>query len=154
MIENPAVFAAASLWHMACNFQGEKLNLISAMSLPKAGSSERQRRGEHMISLTGRAVEAVDRFITGANKPIVGLRIQVEGGGCSGFKYIMRLEESSAANDQQLDCGGVTVLIDENSASMLEGVTVDFVEGLEGSGFKFENPNATKACGCGKSFSC
>lgn len=107
-----------------------------------------------MISLTGKAVEAVDRFISSASKPIAGLRIQVEGGGCSGFKYTMRLEENPGAADQLIDCGGVTLLVDENSAQMLDGVTVDFVENLEGSGFKFENPNATGTCGCGNSFTC
>lgn len=107
-----------------------------------------------MISLTGKAVEAVDRFITSSNKPIAGLRIQVEGGGCSGFKYTLRLEETSAANDQMVDCGGVILLIDQESAPMLENVTVDFIESMEGSGFKFENPNATASCHCGKSFSC
>lgn len=107
-----------------------------------------------MISLTGKAVEAVDRFISNANKPVVGLRISVEGGGCSGFKYKMRLEEQSAASDQLVDCGGVTVLIDEESAPKLNNVTVDYVESVEGSGFKFENPNASAECSCGKSFAC
>jgi len=105
-----------------------------------------------MISLTDNAVQAVNRFISSANKPIVGLRIQVEGGGCSGFKYSMKLEEAPAETDELVDCGGVTVLVDTVSAPMLAGVTVDFVEGMEGSGFKFENPNATGTCGCGKSF--
>ena len=107
-----------------------------------------------MISLTDKAVQAVTRFISSANKPVAGLRIQVEGGGCSGFKYSMRLEENSADSDALVDCGGVTLLIDSASAPMLEGVTVDFVESMEGSGFKFENPNATGSCGCGKSFTC
>lgn len=107
-----------------------------------------------MISMTSTAIDAVNRFISNANKPVAGLRIQVEGGGCSGFKYAMRLEEASGDGDQCVDCGGVTVLIDEASAAMLQGVTVDFVEGMEGSGFKFENPNATNSCGCGKSFTC
>ncbi len=107
-----------------------------------------------MISLTDNAVQAVTRFITSANKPVTGLRIQVEGGGCSGFKYSMRLEETPGQTDQLVDCGGVTLLIDENSAPMLSGVTVDFVESMEGSGFKFENPNASGSCGCGKSFAC
>lgn len=107
-----------------------------------------------MISLTENAVQAVDRFITSASKPVLGLRIQVEGGGCSGFKYTMKLEEAAADGDQQVDCGGVTVLVDEASANMLDGVTVDFVESMEGSGFKFENPNAAGTCGCGKSFAC
>ena len=107
-----------------------------------------------MVALTGKAVEAVDRFINSADKSIAGLRIQVEGGGCSGFKYTMRLEENPSATDQLIDCDGVTLLVDENSFPMLDGVTVDFVDSLEGSGFKFENPNATGTCGCGNSFTC
>lgn len=107
-----------------------------------------------MILLTDQAVQAVTRFISSANKPVTGLRIQVEGGGCSGFKYSMKLEESATQTDQVVDCGGVTLLIDENSVPLLNGVTVDFVESMEGSGFKFENPNATGSCGCGKSFAC
>lgn len=107
-----------------------------------------------MITLTNNAVQAVNRFIRGTDKPVAGLRIRVEGGGCSGYKYGLKLEDSLAEHDQQVHIGGVTVLIDEASAPMLEGVTVDFVETMEGSGFTFENPNASKSCGCGKSFSC
>ncbi|WP_075185635.1 HesB/IscA family protein [Teredinibacter haidensis] len=107
-----------------------------------------------MISLTGKAVEAVDRFIISAKKPIAGLRIQVEGGGCAGFKYTLRLEELPAANDQLVDCGGVTVLVDQASVPLLKNVTVDFIESVEGSGFKFENPNAKTSCDCGDSFTC
>ena len=107
-----------------------------------------------MISLTGKAVQAVDRFITSADKPIAGLRIQVEGGGCSGFKYTMRLEDSPSESDQRIDCDGVTLIVDETSAPLLDGVTVDFVDSIQGSGFKFENPNASGTCGCGNSFTC
>ncbi len=66
----------------------------------------------------------------------------------------MRLEQAIAQDDAVLDFTGVKVLVDANSATLLNGVTVDFVDGLEGSGFKFENPNASGSCGCGKSFSC
>lgn len=107
-----------------------------------------------MITLTPNAVGAVNRFIQNVNKPVVGLRIKVEGGGCSGFKYAMKLEDVTADGDQVVECGGVNVVMDEASANLLIGVTVDFVEGMEGSGFKFENPNATGTCGCGKSFAC
>lgn len=107
-----------------------------------------------MLTLTENAAKAVNKFIVSANKPIAGLRIQVEGGGCSGLKYAMRLEEHAEAEDQIVEFGGVNILVDSNSAAMLIGVTVDYVEGMEGSGFKFENPNATGSCGCGKSFAC
>lgn len=107
-----------------------------------------------MINLTETATKAVNNFIVAANKPVAGLRIRVEGGGCSGFKYAMRLEDAVEDGDQVVEIGGVTLLIDGLSAPMLEGVTVDYVESMEGSGFKFENPNASASCGCGKSFAC
>jgi iron-sulfur cluster assembly protein len=107
-----------------------------------------------MITLTDNAVAAVSRFITSAAKPVAGLRIRVEGGGCSGFKYALKLEENPESEDQFVDYGDVRLLIDNNSAGLLNGVTVDFVEGMEGSGFTFANPNASGSCGCGKSFSC
>ena len=106
-----------------------------------------------MITLTENAQSAVRRFIESAEEAIVGLRIKVEGGGCSGFQYGMKLEQSIGQDDQVVEYPGVKVVVDSASASMLTGVTVDFVDGLEGSGFKFENPNASASCGCGKSFS-
>lgn len=105
-----------------------------------------------MITLTESAVSAVQRFIASSDKAIVGLRIKVEGGGCSGYKYGMKLEESIAAGDEVVDLPGLTLLVDQDSASKLIGVTVDYLDGLDGSGFKFENPNASESCSCGKSF--
>ena len=107
-----------------------------------------------MIQLTDNAIGAVSRFIENANKPVLGLRIRVDGGGCSGFQYGMKLEESAAEDDQVVEIGGLKILVDPASGPLLENVTVDFLDGLEGSGFKFENPNATQSCGCGKSFAC
>lgn len=107
-----------------------------------------------MINLTDSAVAAVNRFISSSNKPFAGLRIRVEGGGCSGYKYALKLEEQGAAGDHQVDCSGIKLLIDDTSAPLLAGVTMDFVEGMEGSGFTFTNPNASSSCGCGKSFAC
>ncbi|MDO6682727.1 MULTISPECIES: iron-sulfur cluster assembly accessory protein [unclassified Oceanobacter] len=106
-----------------------------------------------MITMTDSAISAVRRFMQSSEAPMAGLRIKVEGGGCSGFQYGMKLEENVTQGDEVLDFSGLTVLVDENSAALLEGVTVDFVDGFEGSGFKFENPNASNSCGCGKSFS-
>lgn len=106
-----------------------------------------------MLNLTDSAVSAVRRFIDSTESPVAGLRIKVEGGGCSGFQYGMKLEAEAEAADQVLDFSGVKVLVDSASVTLLDGVTVDFIDGLEGSGFKFENPNATNSCGCGKSFS-
>ena len=107
-----------------------------------------------MINLTENAIQAVDKFIQGAEKEIGGLRISVAGGGCSGFQYGLSLEEAASNDDEVLEFGTVKVFVDPESAPILSGVTVDFVDGLEGAGFKFENPNATNSCGCGNSFSC
>ncbi|HSJ80452.1 MAG TPA: iron-sulfur cluster assembly accessory protein [Thiobacillus sp.] len=106
-----------------------------------------------MLTLTPSALSAVEKFIKGSDTPVAGLRISISGGGCSGFQYGMRLEEAQAADDVLVAVGDVTLLIDPFSAPMLDGVTVDFVDSLNGSGFKFENPNATASCACGSSFS-
>ena len=106
-----------------------------------------------MITLTPNARSAIAKFIDGAASPVAGLRIAISGGGCSGFQYGMSLEEAKQDDDTIVDCDGVTLLVDPFSASLLAGVTVDFVDSLAGSGFKFENPNATSSCGCGSSFS-
>jgi iron-sulfur cluster assembly protein len=106
-----------------------------------------------MLTLTPSALSAVEKFIKGSETPVAGLRISISGGGCSGFQYGMRLEEAKADDDVEVAVGGVKLLIDPFSAPMLEGVTVDFVDSLNGSGFKFENPNATSSCACGSSFS-
>jgi len=106
-----------------------------------------------MLTLTPSALSAVEKFINGSDTPVAGLRISISGGGCSGFQYGMRLEDAKAEDDVEVAVGGVMLLIDPFSAPMLEGVTVDFVDSLNGSGFKFENPNATASCACGSSFS-
>jgi len=106
-----------------------------------------------MITLTDSAASAVKKFIASAEKPLTGLRIRVQGGGCSGLEYGMRLEEQSVDSDTVLDCNGVQIFVDADSLSQVEGVTIDFVESFEGSGFKFSNPNAKNGCSCGKSFS-
>jgi len=106
-----------------------------------------------MITMTPNAISAVEKFIKGSAIPVAGLRIAIAGGGCSGFQYGLSLEEISNEDDTVLEYGAVTVLVDPLSAPLLEGVTVDFVDSLTGSGFKFENPNASASCACGSSFS-
>jgi len=107
-----------------------------------------------MINLTENATNAVKRFIDGSDKAIEGLRISVQGGGCSGFQYGLALEEKIKDRDMVIDNAGLKVVIDSESAALLAGVTVDFIDNIDGAGFKFENPNATASCGCGNSFSC
>ena len=107
-----------------------------------------------MLTLTEKAQSVVKNFIEKSENPVVGLRVMVTGGGCSGMQYGMRLEEDLVETDQVIKFGDVSVLVDPSSAELLQGVTVDYVESMESSGFKFENPNATASCGCGNSFSC
>ncbi len=106
-----------------------------------------------MLNLTESAQAAVGKFIESAEEPVSGLRVSVTGGGCSGFQYGMALETEAKEDDTVVECGTVKVFVDPQSAPLLSGVTIDFLDGLEGSGFKFENPNATNSCGCGSSFS-
>lgn len=106
-----------------------------------------------MLTLTESAQKAIDRFIKGADTPVAGLRIAVTGGGCSGLQYAMDLVEAGQPDDLEVSCGVVTVFVESLSAPLLKGVTVDFVDGINGSGFQFQNPNAANSCGCGNSFS-
>jgi iron-sulfur cluster assembly protein len=106
-----------------------------------------------MITLTPNARLAVQRFVKGAAEPIAALRVMVAGGGCSGLEYGMRLELKTADDDVVLDFDGLTIVVDPTGATMLEGITIDFVDSLQGSGFKFDNPNAKTTCDCGQSFS-
>lgn len=105
-----------------------------------------------MITLTDNAVKAVGRFIASSGKPNAGLRIQVTDGGCSGLQYGLKLDEQTAPTDAVIECGDVKVFVDADSMPKLDGMSIDFVDSLDGSGFKFSNPNAVKSCACGSSF--
>ncbi|HEY9214366.1 MAG TPA: iron-sulfur cluster assembly accessory protein [Ancylobacter sp.] len=105
-----------------------------------------------MINLTDSALNAVRSAITTATKPVGGLRIQVEAGGCAGYKYMMGLVNEAEPDDTVIERNGVKLFVDTKSHEYLAGTTIDFVVALEGSGFTFENPNATSSCSCGKSF--
>jgi iron-sulfur cluster assembly accessory protein len=105
-----------------------------------------------VITLTDNALSAVRTAIAGAPQTVDGLRIMVEAGGCAGYKYMMGLVAEAGADDVIVERDGVKVFVDHDSASLLAGTTVDFVIGLEGSGFTFANPQAKSSCSCGKSF--
>lgn len=105
-----------------------------------------------MITLTDNAVKAVGRFIASSGKPSAGLRIEVTDGGCSGLQYGLKLDEQTGPTDTVIDCGEVKVFVDADSMPKLDGMSIDFVDSLDGSGFKFSNPNAVKSCACGSSF--
>lgn len=104
------------------------------------------------IILTPKALEKIKEIISKQPSPGKGLRIAVVGGGCSGFQYQMRLENEPTAEDLILEKDGLKIFLDPRSALYLDGVTIDYVESLEGTGFKFHNPKATGTCGCGESF--
>lgn len=106
-----------------------------------------------MITLTPNAISAVRRFVRGAETPVAGLRVMIQGGGCSGFQYGLRLEAEKQEDDTELDIDGVKLLVDPMSYTLVAGVTIDFIDTLTHTGFKFDNPNATSTCGCGQSFS-
>lgn len=105
-----------------------------------------------MIEITEPARIAIKTAIDGAGQAVAGLRVMVQGGGCAGMKYGMALELAAQPDDAVVEAGEVVVLIDPESQPHLSGTTIDFVTGLEGSGFVFNNPNASSSCGCGKSF--
>jgi len=105
------------------------------------------------VSLTANAVTKV-KEIMGQQTPVpAGLRIGVVGGGCSGFSYSMQFENAAGMMDKTFDMEGLKVFVDATSVMYLNGCIVDYVETLEGAGFKFENPNVKSTCGCGSSFS-
>jgi iron-sulfur cluster assembly accessory protein len=106
-----------------------------------------------MITLTPTAATKVSEFMSehGAAHE-AGLRVAVLPGGCSGFQYGLNIEDSPEGDDEILDIGGVKVFVDPFSAQYLEGVEIDYVSTMMGSGFSFRNPNASGGCGCGSSF--
>ncbi len=106
-----------------------------------------------MVTLTPKAAEKVKEFLAEQQKPHYGLRMAVIGGGCSGFQYDVGIEESPAEDDHVFESNGVKIFIDPMSAQYLKNTELDYVETMAGSGFKFNNPNAKKSCGCGSSFS-
>jgi iron-sulfur cluster assembly accessory protein len=107
-----------------------------------------------MVTLTDTAITEVKKFIDAENAgPEAGLRIRVVPGGCSGFSYSMQIEDGPRPGDEVLNNEGLKVFVDMFSRQYLEGVQVDYVSSVMGSGFTFNNPNSTGSCGCGSSFS-
>lgn len=104
-----------------------------------------------MITFTPKAVAKIQELQADAGEG-KRLRVFVESGGCSGFQYGMSFDEKKS-DDQVLESGGVSFLMDEASIAYMDGSTIDFDDGLQGKGFDIRNPNAESTCGCGKSFS-
>lgn len=105
------------------------------------------------VSLTDNAIVKVREILEMQEPRPSGLRISVVGGGCSGFSYSMAFENAPGLMDKVYTFDGLKVFVDQASLLYLDGARVDYVDTLEGSGFKFENPNVKSTCGCGSSFS-
>jgi iron-sulfur cluster insertion protein len=108
---------------------------------------------ESIINVTEAAAGKIRELLSEEGKHESGLRVFVQGGGCSGFQYGLMIEESGGVGDQQYESNGVRLFIDPVSISYLRGAEVDFVDTITGGGFTIKNPNATSTCGCGSSFS-
>jgi iron-sulfur cluster assembly protein len=108
---------------------------------------------EAMIELTDKGAEKVREFLASQSDPnaTAGLRVGVRGGGCSGFQYMLAFDEERDG-DTVVESRGIRLLVDTASAPYVRGATVDFVDSLQGAGFKVDNPNVVAACGCGSSF--
>ena len=106
-----------------------------------------------MITLTTTAAQEVKRLMDKEQKPNLGVRIGVKGGGCSGLSYVLALDDATPKQyDTVFEHEGVKVLIDAKSQLYLDGTTIDYKTNMMGGGFEFDNPNAKKSCGCGTSF--
>ncbi len=107
-----------------------------------------------MITLTDSAAAKVKELLKSEEAEDLALRVAVRPGGCSGYSYEMFFDGDFASDDQQAEFGeAVRVVVDAQSAQLLEGATLDYKDGLDQSGFAITNPNATRTCGCGSSFS-
>jgi iron-sulfur cluster insertion protein len=108
---------------------------------------------EPVLRLTPKAIEMVKEALVAEKLEGHGLRVFVQGGGCSGFQYGLDFDNTARDGDFEFSFEGLKVYVDPMSAMHLEGTVIDYVTGISGSGFKFSNPNAKTTCGCGSSFS-
>jgi iron-sulfur cluster assembly accessory protein len=106
-----------------------------------------------VITLTDNAATKVKTLMEAEGGESLALRVAVRPGGCSGFSYEMFFDTDVTDDDRTADYDGVKVVVDPSSASLLEGATLDYTDGLQGAGFAIDNPNAQRTCGCGSSFS-
>jgi iron-sulfur cluster assembly accessory protein len=105
------------------------------------------------LTLTSQAIAKVREIMASQDPLPAGLRVGVVGGGCSGFQYSMTFENEAGMMDKVFTFDDLKVFVDSTSIMYLDGCTIDFVETLEATGFKFDNPNVKNTCGCGSSFS-
>jgi iron-sulfur cluster assembly protein len=112
---------------------------------------ELEERTDQLVSLTPSAAEKI-RVLMAEDNDVSVLRVAIEGGGCSGFQYGLGFDRGAQEGDHEFECEGVKVVVDPFSAPYLTGARVDYLETIQESGFKIDNPNAVASCGCGHSF--
>jgi iron-sulfur cluster assembly protein len=112
---------------------------------------EIQERTDTLVSLTPAAAAKIKQLIESESDVSV-LRVAIEGGGCSGFQYGLGFDRGAVEGDHEYESEGVRVVVDQFSAPYLRGASVDYLETIQESGFKIDNPNAVSSCGCGSSF--
>jgi iron-sulfur cluster assembly protein len=106
-----------------------------------------------MVHVTEKAAEQIKSIMAREGLKDHGLRVAVVGGGCSGLSYRLNFDKEPAGDDKVFEEHGVRIFLDKKSAVFVNGMTLDFSDGLNGTGFMFQNPNAKSSCGCGSSFS-
>ena len=105
-----------------------------------------------MITVSDKAVSKIKEILDSEQKSDGFIRVGIKGGGCSGFTYVLDIEENQKEGDQLYNFDNVKVLVDSKSIIYLAGTELDYTDGLNGAGFVFNNPNAQRTCGCGNSF--
>lgn len=125
----------------------------SSSSSAAAGTNEFVPSEDRPVHVTDAAVQAIKTAIAQEGEAGDALRVSVVGGGCSGYQYNLDFEKEVRMGDLEMTFGEVKIIVDPISAGYLKGTVIDYVSGLQGTGFKFNNPNAKRTCGCGSSFS-
>lgn len=131
----------------------KKLNEVIEKSSQESVVQEQKQEidvSNATLNVTDKAAEKIKALIEQEKKQ--GLRISVQAGGCSGYQYGMELEDKSTDEDIVIEQKGIKIFVDKISMQKLNGVNVDYVDSLQGAGFKIENPSAKSTCGCGSSF--
>jgi iron-sulfur cluster assembly accessory protein len=127
---------------------GDLDGLQSRIARPESETTEES----DVINVSPTAASKISELLVEEGKAGSGLRVFVQGGGCSGFQYGLMIEENGGSGDQVFESNGVRLFVDPISISYLKGAEVDFVETVTGGGFTIKNPNAVSTCGCGQSF--
>lgn len=131
----------------------EQREIMDAITVQPHATPAHLGMDSNPIALTPKAVEMIRSAMAQEGLQDHGIRVGVVGGGCSGFQYSMDFDKGANDGDLTFEQEGIKFFVDPMSSMYLQGVTIDYVQGLQGAGFKFENPNAKQTCGCGSSFS-